>query len=235
MVDQLEQLAIADYQFIDAVDGKDITGHASYNPKIARRINRELTLGEIGCALSHRAAYQSIADHHACGIILEDDAILSDEFAAVVRSDVAGEFDCVFFGYHTSNGMGGGPKTYSAHHHTITQGTIAYFDNHTINIGEQSFYKFNKQSYEVDFLHGGYAYMISNKFANRLLRTPIVVQADSIWNYHHICPSPNLYGAAPVIVGVNLDGSDLDQQRRLAAATSEHSAKWLQRISRGGY
>ncbi len=74
-----------DYQILDAVDFKDL------EPTIKRhfslRMLRVLSLGEIACAMSHRLALQRIVDGgHPYGIVLEDDAILPDDFSDWIDS-----------------------------------------------------------------------------------------------------------------------------------------------------
>jgi glycosyl transferase, family 25 len=84
---QMKRLGM-DFEFIDAIRGKDLYGDgAFYDRGKALRIElRDMTAGEVGCALSHQKAYQLIADRslpHA--FVMEDDAILSDDVPAVLR------------------------------------------------------------------------------------------------------------------------------------------------------
>ncbi|NOZ90121.1 MAG: glycosyltransferase family 25 protein, partial [Epsilonproteobacteria bacterium] len=86
---QLSKLNI-EYEIIDAVNGKTLT-----EEEISRKCDIEtvkkypnwLTRGAIGCALSHAKVYKKILeDKIDYGIILEDDAQLSEDFEKVVKA-----------------------------------------------------------------------------------------------------------------------------------------------------
>ena len=67
---QDEQLKLVDYDFYPQICGS----------------SRKLTLGEIGCAMSHIKVYQKIIDEKIeIAIILEDDAIVSNHFLLIVN------------------------------------------------------------------------------------------------------------------------------------------------------
>ncbi len=74
--------------FIDAVYGKDLTKSeiSQYcNQKAKQLFGRELLLGEIGCALSHKKIYQKMIDDNIpYAVILEDDAVVKEGFNEVV-------------------------------------------------------------------------------------------------------------------------------------------------------
>lgn len=73
-----------DYEIIDAIHGKALSEaqvHALVNDYPAC----SLTLGEIGCALSHIAIYKKMVDEGIpIALVLEDDAILGDGLAEVL-------------------------------------------------------------------------------------------------------------------------------------------------------
>ncbi|WP_176669653.1 glycosyltransferase family 25 protein [Mannheimia granulomatis] len=79
-----------EFQFFDAVYGKELTQEQLdqidfefYPQKYAAR--KPLTLGEIGCALSHIKMYEYIVDNNIPeAIILEDDAIVSLYFKQIL-------------------------------------------------------------------------------------------------------------------------------------------------------
>jgi glycosyl transferase family 25 len=77
----------------DAVDGEDLDENQIelYSPRAAKRyFGRTLTRGELGCYLSHRAALgEFIASGSQFGLILEDDIVVSDDFAKIVSQLVA--------------------------------------------------------------------------------------------------------------------------------------------------
>ena len=79
-----------DFEFFDAVYGKDLTEDQLekidfdfYPHKFAAK--KTLTLGEIGCAMSHIKLYEYIVENNInSAIILEDDAIVSLYFKDIV-------------------------------------------------------------------------------------------------------------------------------------------------------
>lgn len=84
---QLEALKLP-YVISPAVYGKDLSEEelaTSYDKERAIRISHDLTLGEIGCALSHVAVYREMLKNgvkHA--LILEDDASLGNDVPEVL-------------------------------------------------------------------------------------------------------------------------------------------------------
>ena len=72
------------FEFISAVDVRNLSEIEQknlYDCEKAKLYKRELTLGEIGCALSHRAVYKKMIDENIDrAIILEDDITLKPEF-----------------------------------------------------------------------------------------------------------------------------------------------------------
>lgn len=85
------------FSFFDAVDGRamDVLAHPSYDSKRRRRAHgRDLKPGELGCLLSHRAAYQHILDqNYEHALLLEDDARLAPDTKAVLDLFLAKKFD----------------------------------------------------------------------------------------------------------------------------------------------
>ena len=86
---QLEQAKLP-YTMIAAVNGRELSGAAlaqSYNKELAIKESHDLTLGEIGCALSHISVYREIVRRnipHA--LVLEDDARLGDNVGEILES-----------------------------------------------------------------------------------------------------------------------------------------------------
>ena len=78
-----------DFQFIDAVDGRqfDVINHPLYNAnKRLAFFGRHLNGGEIGCLLSHKKIYQKIADENINqALIFEDDVLLRENFLPVLQ------------------------------------------------------------------------------------------------------------------------------------------------------
>jgi glycosyl transferase family 25 len=86
---QLQKLAMP-FSVVEAVYGVSLSAEelaASYDRKKAVSLfNRELSKGEIGCALSHISIYRKMVEEDIpCALILEDDArILDDELPATL-------------------------------------------------------------------------------------------------------------------------------------------------------
>ena len=85
-----------EFEFLTAVDGNCLTSDqlGIYNGR-QRRIffGKDLYPGEIGCLLSHKIAIEKIAASSREAIILEDDAVLSEDFKYVVRELLAHKED----------------------------------------------------------------------------------------------------------------------------------------------
>ena len=101
---ELDGLGIQ-FEFVDAVVGADIDLYDAKVinlAKIQKFLGRNITNGEIGCALSHASIYQKMIDEKISdAIVLEDDAIITPEFAECVKNDsmVKSEYEFVMF-YH---------------------------------------------------------------------------------------------------------------------------------------
>ena len=88
IITQCEKLGIKPI-FIDVIYGKDLTKseisqYCNQN-KAKQLFGRELLLGEVGCALSHKKIYQKMIDDNIpYAVILEDDAVVKEGFNEVV-------------------------------------------------------------------------------------------------------------------------------------------------------
>jgi len=78
------------FDFIDAIYGKEIKDSDFLSLPLytaESRLNRKLTHGEVGCTLSHLRVYNSIIEGDNDWVcILEDDALLTPEFASFITS-----------------------------------------------------------------------------------------------------------------------------------------------------
>jgi GR25 family glycosyltransferase involved in LPS biosynthesis len=78
------------FEFIYGIDGKKLSKaelNQYYDDAIAKKYcGRSLELGEIGCAISHRLVYKKMIDENIDrAIILEDDALLENDFTLVIN------------------------------------------------------------------------------------------------------------------------------------------------------
>lgn len=91
------------YRFFEAVDGRhfNVQAHPDYNGRRRRLCyGRDLTGGELGCALSHRAVCEDIrAKGVPLALVLEDDVVLNADVPAVLAalSGMTDRFDLVRF------------------------------------------------------------------------------------------------------------------------------------------
>lgn len=81
------------FKFIDGINGKTLSqdelNNIDYTFCPQRFARKPLTVGEIGCAMSHLSIYQMMCNEKiARAIILEDDAIVSHEFEAIVKDSL---------------------------------------------------------------------------------------------------------------------------------------------------
>ena len=104
MREQMVKLKI-DYEFFDAVDGDKLSNADISKFKIKegeQRNGRPLSKGELGCAFSHLHVYEKmLAENIEQLIVLEDDAQLDDDFAALINGldNSSVQWDLAYIGY----------------------------------------------------------------------------------------------------------------------------------------
>jgi glycosyl transferase family 25 len=79
-----------EFRLVEAINGRLLSPDKVaevYDARAARRrLGREMSAGEIGCALSHRQVYRTmLAEGLETAVVLEDDAIVDDEFVEILR------------------------------------------------------------------------------------------------------------------------------------------------------
>ncbi|MFC4299832.1 MAG: glycosyltransferase family 25 protein [Castellaniella sp.] len=83
---QFDRLGISGYSFLDAVNGKQQPDHplfSHYDPVARARVKgrgRDLKPSQLGCFASHYLLWQECAESGRPLIVVEDDAILKDNF-----------------------------------------------------------------------------------------------------------------------------------------------------------
>lgn len=84
------QTAKLDFTFFDAIDGRnfDVRQQPSYNSRKRRLyFGRDMSGGELGCMLSHRAIYEKmLAENIDMALVLEDDAVIHEDLSDVIES-----------------------------------------------------------------------------------------------------------------------------------------------------
>ena len=142
------------FEFIDAVYGKELSDSFCQSLKLKGKLkSRDFppTRGEIGCSLSHLAAYKRML---MCGMewacILEDDAILDERFGKFVHSFDANALDVSNL-YILGGQEGLSPNKYIAK---------SYFKR--VMCGNQKFYKINNSE---NYVNRTCCYMVNKNFA----------------------------------------------------------------------
>ncbi len=178
-----------DVEFIEAVDGKalneeDITKVYS-SKKAIDKIGRELSRGEIGCALSHKMIYQRMVDENISeAIILEDDIDFDDIFLDLLNhmKQFPANAELVLLGYWYKGKEVKNVKRLISFH-----GRIKFFNSLKL-------VRFTKN------IHGTYGYFITVSGAEKLLQCLNKKIEMSIDHYTGDERFVNLYGIFPAIV-----------------------------------
>lgn len=242
MLKQFKDLSINNFEFIEAVDGNDLTKNEFLQVidyKKMELISRKLTNAEIGCALSHKIVYEKIINGPEYrSIILEDDVILEKGFVniASINGNSIANIDILFLGLSTSNIENDGVKKYEYQKigkYITNRGLVSrcYFKDQKVKVNDIDFYKIHEVSYKRDFLISAYAYAPTKETCKKFLKanTPIIMQADYIWNFYH---NFSMFAPLNQLVKYNLDDiSDIETERYQYEHNAQHSNKFLQRIN----
>jgi glycosyl transferase family 25 len=92
---QVELFSFLNFHFIDPVIGRHLSPDflsKYYNDELSNeKLGRSLSLNEIGCALSHRKAWEQILKQNTSdyGLILEDDALISGNIYRMYKELIA--------------------------------------------------------------------------------------------------------------------------------------------------
>jgi len=189
---QLHDLAVP-FSVIEAVHGKSLSSEeldASYDrDKAITLFNRELSKGEIGCALSHLSIYKKMVEEDIpYALILEDDAKVFDEDLPTTLSKLA--------------------QLYTAHE------PVAVLLNHVLRYDGSTRIQLDERHCVYEAYRGvnAHAYFITKAAAEILVRNlyPVYVVADK-WEYFQeqyfpvkaLVPYP--IGLAPVCLSSSID------------------------------
>lgn len=198
------------FEFIDAVYGKNIPKdelYKYYDENKAKReaIGRGLTISEIGCAMSHLKAYQTIISQDLpYALILEDDILIVPEF-----KDTLDGIESVL---KQSNFLdvillGGDNFWYTK------WGATSIYHKHSIV----------KTHHDVWYT---YSYIITQEIARKMIDkiTPIFTVIDH-WDYYNRKGWCNVYAVVPNIVIPSSDSllSNIENERLSEKKYSNHS------------
>lgn len=179
---QLEQPGMPKYRLVAGIDGRKLSEpelRERYDAEKAKRdFGRELTRGEIGCALGHVAAYREvIAAGQPVALVLEDDAVIGHQFLRVLQKLLpmidAAEPLVVLLSHVGRYSAWGGRRVDKEH-----------------------------RLYKPHVAWGGHAYLLTVPAAKALLgsQTPVHVMPDS-WMYFQRTGVVNVRGLVPYCVG----------------------------------
>lgn len=201
--------------FIKAVDGKRLSEKdlsTIYDKEEAlRNLGRELTLGEIGCALSHIEIYKIIVEKNiSYALILEDDISINFNLSKVIGNLIkVDKWDLILLGHHSG------------------------LDNDYTQKSELSFWGRVKilPDYKICRLcgkgYGTYGYIITLNGAKKLLsQTKLITKPIDF--YTSDSSILNVYALDPVIITPKdtlSEQSEIYQERKLAE--SEYLDKYL--------
>src|SRR6056300_220717 len=94
---------LTNYQFATAIDGKQLDVNRLYQQGVMTQQgwrdpfhNRKIRKGEIGCFLSHWNAWQTCINEKEPIMVLEDDAIISDDFDEFEILKLTNEYDFIY-------------------------------------------------------------------------------------------------------------------------------------------
>lgn len=106
MQKQLDEAGIK-YEFVDAIDGSKLSDQEKekvYSPQKAIEVfKRELSNGEIGCALSHLNIYRKMIEQKVeYAVILEDDVEICPDFLNLIKNfkEIQDECECLLLGHN---------------------------------------------------------------------------------------------------------------------------------------
>jgi glycosyl transferase family 25 len=94
VLDQFQKYNITNYEFVE-IDRDELNGQPIHIFK------KNYSTSQIAIFLSHFYAYQQISKYYNCGLIFEDDIILSDNFTNILKkymNDLPTNYDMLFIG-----------------------------------------------------------------------------------------------------------------------------------------
>ncbi|MCO6449733.1 MAG: glycosyltransferase family 25 protein [Caldilineales bacterium] len=208
MINQMERWGLS-YEIIDAVDGRSLTAEqlSRYDPDQAMAVShRELSPGEIGCALTHIIMYQRLVeDDHDEVLILEDDVTLSDDFIAITerRHRFPPDWEMINFA-----------STYKG-----------------VLVGEPIYKEYRAKRF-LDDANTTACYLLKSAGAHRLLEhaLPIRYPADGLTGRATGLTGLHLYGVTPVPVQTGGFHSDI-WDYKWQQAELRHDTRYVSRLT----
>lgn len=183
-----------DYEVIKAVYGKalseeEIEKNVASIEEQLMHLRKPLSLGEIGCAMSHRYCYQRIIDDNLEeAIILEDDTIFSEELLEFLKHkyEFPKDLELLLLGHHWQTYLDDGFVIHSPYSIRFDYSIAKWNIRRLIGRG-----------------NGTYGYYITYKGANKLLKkmNKIYMAAD---HYTSNQTYVNLYALFPTLINIDV-------------------------------
>lgn len=209
------------FEFINAVNGENLSDSqidAVSNPSLSKKeLGRELSRGELGCALSHISIFKTIVHQEIdVALILEDDVDISADLLSILNSleELPDNWELILCGY--------------------------YADTATEKKSEPSFWG-NKNIVHlfqtvrlVEVAYGTHGYLINTQGAKKLLKelTTIIKPID---HYTGSETYVNMYATCPRVITLNPDLkklSTIEAERIINIAENKIRSKCLLIIQR---
>ena len=184
-----------DYEVIKAIYGKALSEEeikANTYPKEEqlKRFKRELSLGEIGCAMSHRYCYQRIIDDNLEeAIILEDDAVFNEELLEFLKfkDEFPKDLELLLIGHYKQ---------------------MYYDDGFMINsLCYKKYSNIVNGKWDIKRLVGGgngtHGYLITKNGASKLLKLMHKIYIPADW-YTNNDKYTNMYALFPTLINPDL-------------------------------
>lgn len=191
-----------DYEIIQAVYGKELSGdeivkNTYPEEEQLKRFKRKLTLGEIGCSMSHRYCYQRIInDGLDEAVVLEDDAIFDGELLKFLKykNEFPNDLELLLIGHY-----------------------MQVYNDDGFRIESPYSLRFNQDigSWKIKRLVGGgngtHGYYINKKGAQKLFDVMHKISLPSD-HYTSRCNYVNMYALFPSIINQELHNTSNVQE-----------------------
>lgn len=188
-----------DYRFFKGIDKltldyDELIAEGVYDDAAHRsrkRTHRSMSLGEIACALSHRAIQQDAVDAgHDRILILEDDVQLHPQHLDAFRAAMAelpADWELLMLGYYGEKYPGTASEikrqTYLFYHR------FGLFNWGKVNktfLERLIMQRYSPNLWRLGKLVGGHAYALTQSACRKLVdfQTPVFLQADRVFSYY---------------------------------------------------
>ena len=196
--------------FIEAVNGSSLStseiNKYCQQEKAKQLFGREMLLGEIGCALSHKKIYNKIiSENLPYAMIFEDDVLIEKGFNKVIKSILRSDlnWELILLGHHKDISKGLSTPLSIWHRYDITTDS-----------------SLNRLA---DFGFGTYGYMITIEGAKKLIAALDVIYKP-IDHYTSNSNIINVYGLYPTVVNVDSNFDTLIDYDKVRKNTSDKSS-----------